>query len=577
MNTSAFSSQTKFWRLSAGTALIATVLAGCGGGGGGGTPAMLSGAVIDGYISGATVCLDLNANQTCDPNEPKATSGEKGVYRLDITGIDIEVLKAAHLFTHIPDSATDSDDSEDGKTTLKDVSKAPFSMLAPVAAYVNSDNTLSKAVISPLTTLVSHDMLVNDKPLQGAQNAVRSRLGLSDTVDLSQDFVANKTSSPISAALHQQAQVIAAALGQVQNAIKAQDKQATSRDAFFAAMAYSQEKAKDLNGTLSGGGSVANQVAQKMEEPSFSPNPATLLSEARQSTQSTPATSATQVLSEGVYLADLLQDNPPQFTKALVKNGEISVTGFELRTNQWFALEEDGDPEYVLTANGWKEDNGCAGGKIKDTSAGKAELTCPDNSKATVSVRTLDIQEKSLADLGQNAPENLKNVTFPEGSQLHQTVFTNLTDEYQIWAGANWGADIASFMRQYPTGDGPNPPIQRFYSADAVISFTFDTPAEGAKSGTVSLWKLCQSTAASCITSGKADYQIKTVQGQELLIVKIKPVYEAHGNFLLFAAKDRQVHSGVFRPAVTGSVTDFFLNKTAMNAVLNAANLRTID
>jgi hypothetical protein len=533
---------------------------------------MLSGAVIDGYISGATVCLDLNANQTCDGNDRKATSGEKGAYRLDITGIDIEVLKAAHLFTHIPDSATDSDDSEDGKTTLKAAGKAPFSMLAPMAAYVKADNTLRSAVISPLTTLVSHDMLVNDKPLQGAQNAVRSRLGLSDTVDLSQDFVATKATD-LGRSLHQQAQVIAAALGQV----AIQTTNASPREAFFAAMAYSQEKAKDLNGTLSGGGSVAQQVAQKMKESSFSPNPATLLSEVRQSTQSTPATSATQVLSEGVYLADLLQDNPPQFTKALVKNGEISVTGFELRSNQWIAREEDGDPEYVLTANGWKEDNGCAGGQIEDTSAGKAELTCPDNSKATVSVRTLDIQEKSLADLGQNAPENLKNFKFPKGSQLHQTVFTNLTDEYQIWAGANWGADIASFMRQYPTGDGQNTPIQRFYSADAVISFTFDTAAAGAKSGKVSLWKSCLLTTNTCTQSGKADYEIKTVHNQELLIVKIKPVYEAHGNFLMFAAKDGQVHSGVFRPAVTGSMTDFFLNKTAMNAVLQAAKLTTID
>lgn len=567
------SSQTKFWRHSAGTALIATALAGCGGGSGGGagTPTMLSGAVIDGYISGATVCLDLNADQTCGPDEPKATSGEKGAYSLDITGIKPDVLKAAHLFTDVPKTAKDSDDID---KTLEAADKAPFSMLAPMAAYVNADNTLRSAVISPLTTLVSHDMLVNDKPFQGAQNAVRSRLGLSDTVDLSQDFVATKATD-LGRSLHQQAQVIAAALGQAQKAIAAPGT--TSRDAFFAAMAYTQEKAKDLKDALSGDESVAKQVAKKMEAQSFSPNPAFLLSEARQSTQSTPVTSVTQLLKDGVYLADLLQENPPQLTKVYVLDGLFQDKTLELKSNDWKVLTEDNSEEFKLVNGKWVEHDFCSGASIKDTTVGIAELTCPDQSKATVSVRSMDIQDKSLADLGQNAPNNLTSFKFPNGAKIHQTVLTNLADFYHIWTGSNIDEKtIASFMNRYPTGNGPNPPIQRFYSDDAKINFTFDTAEPEAKSGKVSLW-VCQSTAAKCTTSGKADYEIKTVQGQELLIVKIKPVYEAHGNFLLFAAKDGRVHSGIFRPAVTGSMTDFFLNKTAMNAVLKAANLRTID
>jgi hypothetical protein len=390
---------------------------------------------------------------------------------------------------------------------------------------------------------------------------------------LSQDFVATKASS-----LHQQAQVIAAALGQVQKAIGADLSKPTTRDAFFAAMAYTQEKAKDLKVALSGNEPVAKQVANKMMmATSFSPNPAFLLSEARRSTQSAPVLSATQVLSEGVYLADLLQDNPPQLTKVNVQDGRFQDKTLELKSNGWAALADDNSEEFKLVNGKWVEHGFCSGASIKDTTAGTAELTCPDQTKATVSVRTLDIPGKSVADLGQNAPENLNNFKFPDGSKLHQTVFTNLTDEYHIWSRSNLGANVALFMSRYPTGNGQNPPIQRFYSDDAVISFTFDTAEPGAKSGKVSLW-VCQSTAASCTTSEKkADYEIKTVQGQELLIVKIKPVYEAHGNFLLFAAKDGQVHSGIFRPAVTGSMTDFFLNKTAMNAVLQAAKLRTID
>ena len=43
---------------------------------------------IDGYLNGAQVWLDLNANFQLDSNEPSATTGEGGKASLDITGID---------------------------------------------------------------------------------------------------------------------------------------------------------------------------------------------------------------------------------------------------------------------------------------------------------------------------------------------------------------------------------------------------------------------------------------------------------------------------------------------------------
>jgi hypothetical protein len=200
-----------FWCLSAGAVLIASALAGCGGGSdagsGGGTITKLSGAVIDGYINGAKVCLDLNNNQSCDTGEPTTKSGVNGAYTLDVSAISADALKNAHLLTVVP---TDAYDSDDRGLTLDKAGKKGFSMLAPVAAYVNSDKTLSKAVISPLTTLVSHDMIANNKPMEGAQNAVRSRLGLGHTVNLNQDFVAAKATDDSAKALHTQAQVIAA-------------------------------------------------------------------------------------------------------------------------------------------------------------------------------------------------------------------------------------------------------------------------------------------------------------------------------------------------------------------------------
>jgi len=51
-----------------------------------------TGNVVDGYIKNATVCLDLNKNNTCDTNEPMTTTNENGAFELtwdkDITLTD---------------------------------------------------------------------------------------------------------------------------------------------------------------------------------------------------------------------------------------------------------------------------------------------------------------------------------------------------------------------------------------------------------------------------------------------------------------------------------------------------------
>ena len=76
---------------------IASVLTGCIGGGsdsdtGGGTGGevtktrttnlQMSGAVVDGYIENATVCLDINNNSQCDVGEPSAKTDAQGRFNL---------------------------------------------------------------------------------------------------------------------------------------------------------------------------------------------------------------------------------------------------------------------------------------------------------------------------------------------------------------------------------------------------------------------------------------------------------------------------------------------------------------
>jgi len=50
------------------------------------------GKVVDGYIKNATVCVDLNKNDTCDADEPKANSNENGEYTLEYQKTDAPII-----------------------------------------------------------------------------------------------------------------------------------------------------------------------------------------------------------------------------------------------------------------------------------------------------------------------------------------------------------------------------------------------------------------------------------------------------------------------------------------------------
>ena len=165
-------------------AFMSIFLAGCGGGGGSSsigteealvaTESELTGKVIDGYISGATVCLDLNNNYTCDPDEPSALSGAGGSYTFTYEGT---IPEGIQILADIPIGAVDED--------LGVVDK-PYSMLAPAA---------HPEVVTPLTTLVSQEIQSSAGQLtpEEAEKSVKLMLNIDESDSLlGNDFVANE-------------------------------------------------------------------------------------------------------------------------------------------------------------------------------------------------------------------------------------------------------------------------------------------------------------------------------------------------------------------------------------------------
>lgn len=182
--------------------IAALVACGSGGGGGGATSASttLSGTVIDGYIKGATVCLDTNSNQKCDDPlvDPQVTSAADGSYSFTYTG-DISGM---HVIAEVPVGAVDSD---------LGVISEPYSMSAPAAAESKS----APSVITPLTTLVTSEMLSNKTSAADAEVSVKANLNLT-TALVGYDF--KKAGDTNAAAV---AQITAAAIANAMSTLKA--------------------------------------------------------------------------------------------------------------------------------------------------------------------------------------------------------------------------------------------------------------------------------------------------------------------------------------------------------------------
>ena len=183
---------------------VAAAIAGCGGSSssltGGGASYEAVGAVADGYLVGATVCLDLNENNECDTDEPSATSGENGVFTISTsTQADLD----ASIVVEVSSTTIDEDTGA--------AVGAAYTLTAPAGS----------AFVSPITTLVKH--FADSNPAftdEEVQTIVRARLAASTGLDIMADYVANGDNAEAGAEnkqaferLHIMARVIADGFG----------------------------------------------------------------------------------------------------------------------------------------------------------------------------------------------------------------------------------------------------------------------------------------------------------------------------------------------------------------------------
>lgn len=144
--------------------------------------ATITGKAIDGYVSGATVFLDLNGNSQLDDNEPSSVTGEAGEYALDLSASEYECRDFVPIVLDVPVGAVDED--------LGVVEEAYQMVFPPMAT------TATEGVhITPLTTALyevfkDRFLVTDDEMLTPtmACDAVRDNIEMVDRFEQAIDF-----------------------------------------------------------------------------------------------------------------------------------------------------------------------------------------------------------------------------------------------------------------------------------------------------------------------------------------------------------------------------------------------------
>jgi len=187
------------------------------------TTSSLDGIISDGYISGATICLDVNENSSCDAGEPTATSGEGGKYTLT----NIKVGDENHPLIAIVD--TGAQDEGGRSFTKRTIFSAPKD---------------ERGFISPLSTLI-HQKLENNPSLtlEEAKNELIAELGLAvNAAELLTDYVAKEKSEAETSNetkyrdMHRAAQLLTTLIGSELDKAKLAVPNSTNEGAIFELM-----------------------------------------------------------------------------------------------------------------------------------------------------------------------------------------------------------------------------------------------------------------------------------------------------------------------------------------------------
>lgn len=169
----------------------ALVLAACGGGTTADTAQTISGKVVDGYIEGATVFLDVNKNGQLDSGEVSTTTDTNGAYSLKA---DANVLAQNPLWVLVPQGAKDADAPNGVVASAYTMAAMPGqTTVTPLTTLLLYHAASQAGGLTPLLAMPSDQM---GQVVAEAERSLKVSWDLKDSDSLTQDVVANQSSAP---------------------------------------------------------------------------------------------------------------------------------------------------------------------------------------------------------------------------------------------------------------------------------------------------------------------------------------------------------------------------------------------
>jgi hypothetical protein len=512
-----------------------SLLAACGGGDGGGGAAsgVFSGRVIDGYIRGATVCLDLNSNAKCDAGEPSATTTAGGAYSFTYSGS----VAGLHVIAEVPVGATDED--------LGPVAN-PYSLFAPAT---------SPSTVTPLTTLVSSEMMSSGSTAAEAESSVKVSLGISA------DLLANNFKASGDTTIQSTAQKIVAAVAEAKRTL---DNNATVTSAALTpgqiiTQAVKQVKNDVLPGLIAPDGSISKSEAEIKTAASanVSGNVQNIVAKTKAGDGSVlslkDAFSAGLVLGQKSSGQYLVGDTPTDFSnRPVVEYLKTSFTGATsvdvgtvkrvlLESGQWTSTY-DANRDWLLVNGVWARrlSNGpmtvsgnCV--TVKRTSIGSEEKYCAV--RRDVTGKGLSTILPGLCD-GDSCTGHVVATSLPEGSYVYDLTASVQEDQYNFWVNETWGGYLTQdYTDNYNATQVMTLTAFINYTADEThkqfegqncnTAFWFPTYNSATKTGTVN-WKRNTTDCSAPELSGPIEttnFTIKNVGGVDIMVAETSPIF----------------------------------------------------
>lgn len=562
--------------------VCAALLAGCGGGGGNSAVieanTQLNGAVVDGYLVGAKVCLDLNTNWVCDAGEPFATTGTGGRYKMDISPLryweTYDKLVIAEVGPDAKDEATDKTLREQGQS-----------------GYVLAAGGGVKPVLTPITTLqiakkLSEGSSYGEQIFVDAISKLMQDSGMSSSK--ADYFDSSESMTNTERALAQRTgRVLAAALSATQARLKsevatvygASSEGLGARAAELLTQALSATRAPNAAETEV---DQLTRIKQQVLSMALNSDTEKLL---RKPINILNIETALATVGDGFYDPSLVGSTPRSLLTLAAQGdgGAVAASSFQYRSSAWSrdaSYQNQGVAGYhlIYSYRNLTDPNTIESAEVNTLSPVwfKDGLVLKEKFSDAVGapVRQVEILMRDVQDLPFAAVPALSSATgnFGAGHKVYQIRRKALVGEYAFDSVASFFTSLAAFKAS-----------PRTCYAGVCWSITksaseFDLAFEGTM-------KFTTTSGNGALDLGEANFVETTLGNVRLFVMTSIPVGVQNrsalwsakdGRYPVFADFDNKLWVGHYASSGTIWTSDWLLSRTELNAALTAMALTPV-